>query len=60
MFHRVLHRHGGDRLERGVPCPLEDGDEISICRNERSLRLIHPSTRSYFEVLRQKLKWGER
>ena len=39
---------------------LEDGDEISICRAERSLRLIHPSTRSYFEVLRQKLKWGER
>ena len=39
---------------------LEDGDEISICRAERSLLLIHPSTRSYFEVLRQKLKWGER
>ena len=39
---------------------LEDGDEITICRAERSLRLIHPSTRSYFEVLRQKLKWGER
>ena len=39
---------------------LEDGDEISICRAERPLRLIRPSTRSYFEVLRQKLKWGER
>jgi NAD+ kinase len=39
---------------------LEEGDEISICRAERSLRLIHPSARSYFEVLRQKLKWGER
>jgi NAD+ kinase len=39
---------------------LEDGDEIAICRADRSLRLIHPSTRSYFEVLRQKLKWGER
>ena len=39
---------------------LEDGDEINICRAQRSLRLIHPSTRSYFEVLRQKLKWGER
>ena len=39
---------------------LQAGDEISIRRAERPLRLIHPSTRSYFEVLRQKLKWGER
>ncbi len=37
---------------------LEAGDEIHIRRAERSLRLIHPSTRSYFEVLRQKLKWS--
>jgi NAD+ kinase len=36
------------------------GDEIRICRAERTLRLIRPSTRSYFAVLRQKLKWGER
>jgi len=39
---------------------LEEGDEISVRRADRTLRLIHPSTRSYFEVLRQKLKWGER
>lgn len=39
---------------------LQSGDEIRICRAERALRLIRPSTRSYFEVLRQKLKWGER
>lgn len=39
---------------------LQAGDEIRICRAERLLRLIRPSTRSYFEVLRQKLKWGER
>jgi NAD+ kinase len=38
---------------------LEEGDEIRICRAERTLHLIRPSTRSYFEVLRQKLKWGE-
>jgi len=38
---------------------LEEGDEINICRAERTLHLIRPSTRSYFEVLRQKLKWGE-
>jgi NAD+ kinase len=39
---------------------LQNGDEISIRRADRTLRLIRPSTRSYFEVLRQKLKWGER
>jgi NAD+ kinase len=39
---------------------LEHDDEVRICRAERTLRLIRPSTRSYFEVLREKLKWGER
>ena len=39
---------------------LQVGDEIRICRAERTLRLIRPATRSYFAVLREKLKWGER
>jgi len=39
---------------------LEAGDEIVIERAAAPLRLIRPSTRSYFEVLRTKLKWGER
>jgi NAD+ kinase len=39
---------------------LLDGDEVHICCAERRLRLIRPSTRSYFEVLRQKLRWSER
>ena len=39
---------------------LQMGDEIVIHRAEHPLRLIRPSTRSYFDVLRQKLKWGER
>jgi NAD+ kinase len=39
---------------------LQAGDEIRICCAERRLRLIRPTTRSYFEVLRQKLKWNER
>ncbi len=39
---------------------LQPDDDIRICRAERTLRLIRPSTRSYFEVLREKLKWGER
>ena len=39
---------------------LQAGDEVSVRRAEKRLRLIKPSTRSYFEVLRTKLKWGER
>ena len=39
---------------------LQEGDEIRVSRADRPLRLIRPSTRSYFDVLRQKLKWGER
>jgi len=40
--------------------PLEAGDVISVVRAERPLRLIRSSTRTYFDVLRQKLKWNER
>ena len=39
---------------------LRAGDEIRICRANRTLRLLRPTTRSYFEVLRQKLRWNER
>src|SRR6266852_7777040 len=39
---------------------LRAGDEIRVCRADHPLHLIRSSTRSYFEVLREKLKWGER
>jgi NAD+ kinase len=39
---------------------LEAGDQVRVCRAALPLRLVRPSTRSYFEVLRQKLKWGDR
>ena len=39
---------------------LQSEDEIGVGRAEQPLRLIRPSTRSYFQILRQKLKWGER
>jgi NAD+ kinase len=39
---------------------LDAGDEVRIQCAERRVRLLRPSTRSYFDVLRQKLKWNER
>src|SRR4051812_2268447 len=39
---------------------LRQGDSIMVRSAEKPLRLIKPTTRSYFEVLRTKLKWGER
>jgi len=40
--------------------PLQAADVVSIRRAERPLQLVRASTRTYFDVLRQKLKWGER
>jgi NAD+ kinase len=40
--------------------PLGDGEEVVVTRAAKPIRLVRSTTRSYFEVLRQKLKWGER
>jgi NAD+ kinase len=39
---------------------LVEGDEVIVTRAPRPIRLVRSATRSYFEVLREKLKWGER
>jgi NAD+ kinase len=40
--------------------PVERDDVIEISRAERPLQLVRSSKRTYFDVLRQKLKWAER
>lgn len=40
--------------------PIEANDVICITRAERPIRLVRAATRTYFDVLRQKLKWSER
>ena len=40
--------------------PLEPDDVIVVERAEQRLRLVRAATRTYFEVLREKLKWSER
>ena len=40
--------------------PLQADDVIEISKAERPLKLVRASQRTYFDVLRQKLKWGAR
>ncbi len=40
--------------------PVHEGDEVSVTRAAKPIRLVRAATRNYFEVLRKKLKWGER
>lgn len=40
--------------------PLQQNDVVRVRRSERKLRLVKAPARSYFELLREKLKWGER
>jgi NAD+ kinase len=39
---------------------LNGDDMVTVTRAEKPLRLVRAATRSYFEVLREKLKWGQR
>jgi NAD+ kinase len=40
--------------------PLLEGDVVRVRQAEQKLRLVKAPDRSYFELLREKLKWGER
>jgi NAD+ kinase len=39
---------------------LSEGGEVLITRAPKPIRLVRSSARTYFEVLREKLNWGER
>jgi NAD+ kinase len=36
------------------------GDQVMCCRSEHSVRLLRPRPNGLFNVLRNKLSWGER
>jgi NAD+ kinase len=38
--------------------PLTQGDRVVVDRASRELRLLRTSSRSHFDMLREKLKWG--
>lgn len=39
---------------------LEPGDRIVCRRSEHTISLVHPPGTAFFDVLREKLKWGDR
>jgi NAD+ kinase len=41
-----------------VGVALAPGDIVDVSRATRLLRLLHTSTRTHFDMLREKLKWG--
>lgn len=60
---RVILRQGEEvmlTLDGQVGVPLECGDELTVTRSRNTINLIHPENKNYFDVLREKLKWGER
>ena len=61
---KLMSNNAGDEvyvtIDGQTGFALHQSDEITITRSERRLRLVRATTRSYFEVLRQKLKWNER
>jgi len=56
---------GRDETTATVTCDgqiseaLAPGDTVEISRSPHALRLIHPRNYSYFELLRDKLHWGQ-
>jgi NAD+ kinase len=47
-------------LDGQIGFPLDFGDEVTVKKSPYTVNLITSMSRGYFEVLRTKLKWGER
>jgi NAD+ kinase len=56
--------HGQDAVyltvDGQVGLKLEPGDRVMVTRAAERLRLVRPERQTYFEILRDKLKWGNR
>ena len=45
-------------LDGQVGFPLQVGDRVAIRKSRTTFNLVQPPNRNYFDVLRDKLKWG--
>jgi NAD+ kinase len=46
-------------LDGQTGVPMQASDQVHITRANERLKLIQPPNKTYFEILRNKLKWGE-
>lgn len=47
-------------IDGQVGCPVAPGDRIEVHRAQKPVRMVVSPIRDFFDVLRQKLNWGER
>ncbi len=47
-------------IDGQIGAPLERGDTINCRRSDKSVQLVRPPRAMFFDVLREKLSWGER
>lgn len=45
-------------LDGQVGFPLQVGDRVVISKSDTSFNLVQPKSRNYFDLLRDKLRWG--
>jgi NAD+ kinase len=61
---RVLNKAAGEEafltVDGQIGSPLEAGDSVECAVSDFDVMLVRPPNKTFFDVLRQKLKWGER
>lgn len=46
-------------LDGQVGYPIEVGDKVLIRKSSTTFKIVQPANRNYFDVLREKLRWGK-
>jgi NAD+ kinase len=61
---RVVNKAAGEdaylTVDGQIGSPLEAGDAVECAVSDFDVMLVRPPDKTFFDVLRQKLKWGER
>lgn len=61
---RIVNKAAGEdaflTVDGQVGSPLESGDSVECTMAKFDVLLVRPPHKTFFDVLRQKLKWGER